>query len=149
MRNRKRKTELRLSKKTIVLAVLSAIMLAAYVALCPQPAFAQDAPFDFSSIIGVLQNIVTWFLLPLAIVWVSWKLLYLAVVVGIFGFDPLNFCTAAGKAAPDYGTLTAEIKIQLVNFIKGICWIGGIFIIFQLVVVLASTIAGVFGEAFG
>lgn len=149
MRNRKRKSELRLSKKTIILAVLSVIMLAVYVTLCPQPAFAQDAPFDFSSIIGILQNIVTWFLLPLAIVWVSWKLLYLAVVVGIFGFDPLNFCTAAGKAAPDYATLTAEIKIQLVNFVKGICWIGGIFIIFQLVVMLASTIAGVFGEAFG
>ena len=149
MRNRKRKNELRLSKKTIALAVLSVIMLTAYVALCPQPAFAQDAPFDFSSIIGILQNIVTWFLLPLAIVWVSWKLLYLAVVVGIFGFDPLNFCTAAGEAAPAYGALVTEIKQQLVNFVKGICWIGGIFIIFQLIVVLASTIAGVFGEAFG
>lgn len=138
-----------LSSKHIIFACLTMLMLIGYVLFCPQPAFAQDAPFDFSSIIGQLQNIVTWFLLPLAIVWVSWKLLYLAVVVGIFGYDPLNYCTAAGEAAPSYSTLMNEIKIQLVNFVKGICWIGGIFIIFQLVVVLASTIAGVFGEAFG
>lgn len=147
--NENKEKQTSLSKRQIIFALISGAVLLLSVLLTPQLAFAQDAPFDFSTIIGQLQGIVTWFLLPLAIVWVSWKLLYLAVVVGLFGYDPLNYCTASGDAAPNYGTLTSEIRAQLVNFVKGICWIGGIFIIFQLVVVLASTIAGVFGEAFG
>lgn len=135
--------------KSIIIALLLSAVLLLGILFCPQSAFAADSPIHFGEIIGQLRNVVTFFLLPLAIVWVSWKLLYLAVVVGLIGFDPLHMVSEDSSTSYSYSTVTGLIKKQAIYFVKGICWIGGIFIIFQVVVIMASTVAGVFGEAFG
>lgn len=140
-----------LNKERLAIA-FSMIALLLFVLLCPQEAYAataaSDDVFSFSGIIGKLQFVVSTFLLPIAIVWVTWKFLYLAVVVGMMGFDPLRMLGSTSKVE-SYETVKGAIRDQAIYFVKGICWIGGIFIIFQLVVILASTIAGVFGTAFG
>lgn len=143
--------EQRNSRKHVAFASLSSVLLLLTILLCPQFAFADSgaaSPFDFSGIIGSLQHIVTTFLLPIAIVWVSWKFLYLAVVVGLIGFDPLRMLGPTSEVQ-SFETVKGAIRDQGVYLVKGICWIGGIFIIFQIVVIAASTIAGVFGTAFG
>lgn len=137
-------------KRTIAAGVLCGLFLAASILFMPESAFADDSPFNFGNIIGELQRIVTVLLLPMAIVFSAWKVLYLAIVVGMFGFDPLNYCPGnKGGDSIDYQTVQEQLKISLVGFFKGLMWIGGIFIIFQLVVVAASAISGVFAEAFG
>lgn len=138
-------------KRTIAAGALCGLFLAASILFMPESAFAADSPFNFGNIIGELQRIVTVLLLPMAIVFSAWKVLYLAIVVGMFGFDPLNYCTGNNNTGDsiDYQTVQEQLKISLVGFFKGLMWIGGIFIIFQLVVVAASAISGVFAEAFG
>lgn len=134
--------------KHYLFAIIGCVLSCLYILLVPNIALAAEGPFDFSFILEALQNVVSWFLLPLAIVWVAWKFVYLAVFVGFIGFDPLHLVPGSNDDAVSYGQITGELKKQALYTIKGLCWIGGIFIIFRIVVIVASSLAGVFGEAF-
>lgn len=135
------------NKRGRFFAVMTAIFLIIAITLSPSIAFAaeSDGIFNFSGIIDQLKWVVTFILLPVAIVFVAWKVLYLALVVGLFGVDPLGY--AGGNLG--YDMLVPKIKNALMGTLYGLCWVGGVFIIFQLVLIVASAITGVFAESFG
>lgn len=129
------------------LGVLSMTTICIAILFSPEAAFARVV--DFVQLIGALQNILTTLLLPIAIVICAWKILYIAVVGGIMGMDPMNVISDQDN---DGAISFADVKIALMahvsGFLKGLMWIGGIFIIFQLVLSVAAMFAKQFADTF-
>lgn len=121
-----------------------AIMLMIF-ALAPDTALAASSSSDsigFSRIISALQAFATYIMLPLGVLIAAWRIIYLAAFCGIAGIDPLNICDG------NVGKWSEELKASISGFVKGLCWIGGIFIIFQFALVCAAGLAGIMEGAF-
>ena len=146
----------RIALITALLFVLALISLV--LALCPDLSFADgrydnlhtDSSYQNASnalfvpeMLSVLNWLVTTFFLPAAIISAAWRILAGAIVGGIMGMDPWTL--RHGMA--DDGVNAQEVKIllfaQLKGFLKGCCWIGGFYIIFEVCVTIAAILINV------
>lgn len=136
----------------IIAAVISVAAICLSILFAPETANAANSGAlpAFQNAVKALQSIVTLLLLPVAIILVAWKMVYIAVFGGILGMDPMNLITDTDK---DGEIGLADVKVSLLNhasgFVKGLCWVGGLFIIFQVVLSLASAFSEVFAQNFG
>lgn len=136
--------------KKLITALCCAVAVCFCILFMPDSAFAASGALPaFQNAIKALQAIVTTLMLPIAIVLVAWKILYIAIVGGIMGMDPMNIITDTDS---DGHIGLADVKVSILahasGFLKGLCWVGGLFIIFQVVLGLASAFAGVFAANF-
>lgn len=133
-----------------------AIVIGSVIATCLTVMFVPDSAFAASGALPAFQNgvkalqaITTALLLPIAVVIVAWKMVYIAVFGGILGMDPMNMITDTDK---DGQIGLADVKVSLIahagGFVKGLAWVGGVFVVFQVVLGLAATFAGVFADNF-
>lgn len=92
-----------------------------------------------STAMGNINKIVSGLLLPIGIAWASWQIIYIALVCGVIGIDPLNLL----GGSLDQDVIWAEVRKRFKNFAFGIAWVAGIWIVFELVLFLVSNLVGV------
>lgn len=104
-----------------------------------------DAPM-FSSMLSTVTDLVNYVFLPIAIVAAGWKIIYLLIFPGLLGTDPFN--QVPDGYSLQWDAIWTLVKYHLTGFFKGLLWIGGIWLLFNLIVgivsVLASNLAIVF-----
>lgn len=100
--------------------------------------------FNTGTAFQALNDIVTYLLLPVGIAWASWQLVYIAVVCGLIGIDPLNLL----GGSLDQDTVWAEVRNRFRNFGYGIAWVAGIWILFEFVLFLVANLANVINTNF-
>ena len=81
--------------------------------------------------------VVTGLLLPVGIVWASWQIVYIALVCGLLGIDPLDLITKDDEDKP-----WEAIKKRFSNFAIGLALVGGIWLIFELVLFVVANFVG-------
>ena len=122
-----------------VLALLFLMLLA------PDLAFADDPPkgVNLTSMIASLKNIVTIVLLPIGILVAGWRIIYLGVFCAMAGIDPLDIMDGGRNSdgSVSAGEAVAAIKQHLGGFAKGLAWVGGIWLVFQLALTVAQMLA--------
>lgn len=121
--------------KEMLLAV-AAIALTA--AMMPTMAMADDA-VGFGMMIESLTNIVNKLLLPIGVLIAAWKIIYIVLVVGLLGIDPLDMMEAGEDNTKNIGDLSSYnimrmVQSQLKGFAYGLLWVGGVWILFQIIV---------------
>lgn len=136
------------------LTVALAVLLATALAMFPEQAFAAPTneikSVGFASIVAVLQDLLTTKLLPIAIVIAGWKILYLALFCGIAGYDPLNqLVDRDADGTVDTADVFPMIKDAFANFARACIWIGGVWILFSILLGFASMFAGQIAQVFG
>lgn len=107
-------------------------------------ALANTSAFNTANAFSALNDIVTYLLLPVGIAWASWQIVYIAVVCGIIGIDPLNLL----GGSLDQDTVWAEVRNRFRNFGYGIAWVAGIWILFEFVLFLVANLANVISSNF-
>lgn len=122
-----------------MVAALTMVFLATPYALADTSAFEVDNAFQ------ALNDIVTYLLLPVGIAWASWQLVYIAVVCGLIGIDPLNLL--GGNLDQDH--VWGEVRNRFRNFAYGIAWVAGIWILFEFVLFLVANLSNVISDNFG
>lgn len=103
------------------------------------PPCAYAADFSFDKVFARLNDVMTYLLLPVGIAWASWQIVYIAVVCGVIGIDPLNLL--GGDL--DQDRVWQEVRGRFRNFGYGIAWVAGIWLLFELVLFLVSQLTGV------
>lgn len=130
--------------------LLMPVLVLVVILLCPDLSFAATQKLAFATIIGQLQKLVTLLLLPLAILINAWRIIYIAVVAGLMGMDPLNMVSDTDNDGEiSSGEVVGAIKGHLMGFFHGLVWIGGLFIVFQVALTLAAMLATSVAEVFG
>ena len=132
-----------------VLAIETVVVLFMVLFVITPLAHADDgeslkSAFDTSSAFGALQTLVTTLFLPLGIAWASWQIVYIAVVCGLIGIDPLNLI--GGNVDQDH--VWAEVRKRFRNFGYGIAWVAGIWLLFEFVLFVVTKFANIIGNAF-
>jgi len=107
--------------------------------------YAYASDFSFDKVFTQLNNIMTYLLLPVGIAWASWQIVYIAVVCGVIGIDPLNLL--GGNMDQDH--VWQEVRGRFRNFGYGIAWVAGIWLLFELVLFLVSSLTGIIAENMG
>ena len=138
----KLKRILRENGKATLLAV-AAIALTA--AIMPTMAMADDA-VGFGAMIESLTNIVNKLLLPIGVLIAAWKIIYIVLVVGLLGIDPLEMMEAGEDNTKNIGDLSSYnimrmVQSQLKGFAYGLLWVGGVWILFQIIVSVVAMFA--------
>lgn len=128
--------------KATLLAV-AAIALTA--AIMPTMAMADDA-VGFGMMIESLTNIVNKLLLPIGVLIAAWKIIYIVLVVGLLGIDPLEMMEAGEDNTKNIGDLSSYnimrmVQSQLKGFAYGLLWVGGVWILFQIIVSVVAMFA--------
>lgn len=128
--------------KAMLLAV-AAIALTA--AIMPTMAMADDA-VGFGVMIESLTNIVNKLLLPIGVLIAAWKIIYIVLVVGLLGIDPLEMMEAGEDNTKNIGDLSSYnimrmVQSQLKGFAYGLLWVGGVWILFQIIVSVVAMFA--------
>ena len=128
--------------KAMLLAV-AAIALTA--AIMPTMAMADDA-VGFGMMIESLTNIVNKLLLPIGVLIAAWKIIYIVLVVGLLGIDPLEMMEAGEDNTKNIGDLSSYnimrmVQSQLKGFAYGVLWVGGVWILFQIIVSVVAMFA--------
>lgn len=128
--------------KATLLAV-AAIALTA--AVMPTMAMADDA-VGFGAMIESLTNIVNKLLLPIGVLVAAWKIIYIVLVVGLLGIDPLEMMEAGDDNTKNIGDLSSYnimrmVQSQLKGFAYGLLWVGGVWILFQIIVSVVAMFA--------
>lgn len=128
--------------KAMLLAV-AAIALTA--AIMPTMAMADDA-VGFGMMIESLTNIVNKLLLPIGVLIAAWKIIYIVLVVGLLGIDPLDMMEAGEDNTKNIGDLSSYnimrmVQSQLKGFAYGLLWVGGVWILFQIIVSVVAMFA--------
>lgn len=128
--------------KAVLLAV-AAIALTA--AVMPTMAMADDA-VGFGAMIESLTNIVNKLLLPIGVLIAAWKIIYIVLVVGLLGIDPLEMMEAGEDNTKNIGDLSSYnimrmVQSQLKGFAYGLLWVGGVWILFQIIVSVVAMFA--------
>lgn len=120
-------------------AMLLAIAAIAFTAaIMPTMAMADDA-VGFGAMIESLTNIVNKLLLPIGVLVAAWKIIYIVLVVGLLGIDPLEMMEAGEDNTKNIGDLSSYnimrmVQSQLKGFAYGLLWVGGVWILFQIIV---------------
>lgn len=130
----------RQTKRVLMAESLLSLVVMAFVAT-PQ---AQAATFSTEQVFNNLNSIITNLLLPVGIAWASWQIVYIAVVCGLIGIDPLNLI--GGNLDQDH--IWAEIRNRFRNFGYGIAWVAGIWLLFEFVISLVSKLTVIISNNF-
>lgn len=135
--------------KATLLAV-AAIALTA--AIMPTMAMADDA-VGFGMMITSLTNIVNKLLLPIGVLVAAWKIIYIVLVVGLLGIDPLEMMEAGEDNTKNIGDLSSYnimrmVQSQLKGFAYGLLWVGGVWILFQIIVSVVAMFANAVSDNF-
>lgn len=138
----KLKRILRENGKATLVAV-AAIALTA--AIMPTMAMADDA-VGFGAMIESLTNIVNKLLLPIGVLIAAWKIIYIVLVVGLLGIDPLEMMESGEDNTKNIGDLSSYnimrmVQSQLKGFAYGLLWVGGVWILFQIIVSVVAMFA--------
>lgn len=133
---RRRGTDPELKRQILRGTAIFAVLCIAY-ALSPMMAWADTG---LASMLQSLQGIVRGILLPLGILIAGARIAYLATFGVIGGIDPLNLM-GKGDSGIQTSEAVDEIKNSLRGFVKGLCWVAGIWILFELILTLAITLA--------
>lgn len=145
----KLKRMVRENGKATLLAV-AAIALTA--AIMPTMAMADDA-VGFGMMIESLTNIVNKLLLPIGVLIAAWKIIYIVLVVGLLGIDPLEMMEAGEDNTKNIGDLSSYnimrmVQSQLKGFVYGLLWVGGVWILFQIIVSVVAMFANAVSDNF-
>lgn len=141
-------TKLKASLASHSIVITSSILIIAWLLFAPSIAYADT--LGFSSIIQQLQYVATVLLLPIAIILCAWRILYIALFGGLLGIDPFNQISDTDiDAQISTSEVWEALKSHFIGFVHGMCWIGGIFIIFQIALTLASVLASTLDANFG
>lgn len=101
--------------------------------------------FQFATLVTGIQNVVNTVLIPLAILWAGWQIIYLAIFCGLIGADPLDMIPEGhrGHGGDDmsWPRVWQEIKLRLSGFARGLAWVAGIWVIFNAVLMIVSFLA--------
>ena len=135
--------------KAMLLAI-AAIALTA--AIMPTMAMADDA-VGFGAMIESLTNIVNKLLLPIGVLVAAWKIIYIVLVVGLLGIDPLEMMEAGEDNTKNIGDLSSYnimrmVQSQLKGFAYGLLWVGGVWILFQIIVSVVAMFANAVSDNF-
>ena len=135
--------------KATLLAV-AAIALTA--AVMPTMAMADDA-VGFGAMIESLTNIVNKLLLPIGVLIAAWKIIYIVLVVGLLGIDPLEMMESGEDNTKNIGDLSSYnimrmVQSQLKGFAYGLLWVGGVWILFQIIVSVVAMFANAVSDNF-
>lgn len=135
--------------KAMLLAI-AAISLTA--AIMPIMAMADDA-VGFGAMIESLTNIVNKLLLPIGVLVAAWKIIYIVLVVGLLGIDPLEMMEAGEDNTKNIGDLSSYnimrmVQSQLKGFAYGLLWVGGVWILFQIIVSVVAMFANAVSDNF-
>ena len=128
--------------KAMLLAI-AAIALTA--TIMPTMAMADDA-VGFGAMIESLTNIVNKLLLPIGVLIAAWKIIYIVLVVGLLGIDPLDMMESGEDSTKNIGDLSSYnimrmVQSQLKGFAYGLLWVGGVWILFQIIVSVVAMFA--------
>lgn len=132
------------------LLAVAAIALTA--AVMPTMAMADDA-VGFGMMIESLTNIVNKLLLPIGVLVAAWKIIYIVLVVGLLGIDPLEMMEAGDDNTKNIGDLSSYnimrmVQSQLKGFAYGLLWVGGVWILFQIIVSVVAMFANAVSDNF-
>lgn len=132
------------------LLAVAAIALTA--AVMPTMAMADDA-VGFGMMIESLTNIVNKLLLPIGVLVAAWKIIYIVLVVGLLGIDPLEMMEAGDDSTKNIGDLSSYnimrmVQSQLKGFAYGLLWVGGVWILFQIIVSVVAMFANAVSDNF-
>ena len=135
--------------KATLLAV-AAIALTA--AVMPTMAMADDA-VGFGAMIESLTNIVNKLLLPIGVLVAAWKIIYIVLVVGLLGIDPLEMMESGEDNTKNIGDLSSYnimrmVQSQLKGFAYGLLWVGSVWILFQIIVSVVAMFANAVSDNF-
>lgn len=135
--------------KAMLLAI-AAISLTS--AIMPTMAMADDA-VGFGAMIESLTNIVNKILLPIGVLVAAWKIIYIVLVVGLLGIDPLEMMEAGEDNTKNIGDLSSYnimrmVQSQLKGFAYGLLWVGGVWILFQIIVSVVAMFANAVSDNF-
>ena len=135
--------------KAMLLAVAA---IALTVAIMPTMAMADDA-VGFGAMIESLTNIVNKLLLPIGVLVAAWKIIYIVLVVGLLGMDPLEMMESGEDNTKNIGDLSSYnimrmVQSQLKGFAYGLLWVGGVWILFQIIVSVVAMFANAVSDNF-
>lgn len=134
-------------------AMLLAIAAIAFTAaIMPTMAMADDA-VGFGAMIESLTNIVNKLLLPIGVLIAAWKIIYIVLVVGLLGIDPLEMMESGEDNTKNIGDLSSYnimrmVQSQLKGFAYGLLWVGGVWILFQIIVSVVAMFANAVSDNF-
>lgn len=125
--------------------LLAITAIAVTAAIMPTIAMADDA-VGFGAMIESLTNIVNKLLLPIGVLVAAWKIIYIVLVVGLLGIDPLEMMEAGDDNTKNIGDLSSYnimrmVQSQLKGFAYGLLWVGGVWILFQIIVSVVAMFA--------
>lgn len=125
--------------------LLAVAVIALMAAIMPTMAMADDA-VGFGMMIESLTNIVNKLLLPIGVLIAAWKIIYIVLVVGLLGIDPLEMMEAGEDNTKNIGDLSSYnimrmVQSQLKGFAYGLLWVGGVWILFQIIVSVVAMFA--------
>lgn len=128
-----------LSRQPIITASIVTMALTVF----PQVAMAADTSTGstpmFSTMLDSITTLVNTVFLPIAIVIAGWKIIYLAIFPGLMSADPFN--QVPDGYSLQWDAIWTLIKYRLTGFFKGVLWIGGIWILFNLIISIVSVLA--------
>ena len=135
--------------KAMLLAIVAISLTAA---IMPTMAMADDA-VGFGAMIESLTNIVNKLLLPIGVLVAAWKIIYIVLVVGLLGIDPLEMMEAGEDNTKNIGDLSSYnimrmVQSQLKGFAYGLLWVGGVWILFQIIVSVVAMFANAVSDNF-
>lgn len=132
--------------------LLAVAAIALTVAIMPTMAMADDA-VGFGAMIESLTNIVNKLLLPIGVLVAAWKIIYIVLVVGLLGIDPLEMMESGEDNTKNIGDLSSYnimrmVQSQLKGFAYGLLWVGGVWILFQIIVSVVAMFANAVSDNF-
>lgn len=135
--------------KAMLLAIMAIALTAA---IMPTMAMADDA-VGFGAMIESLTNIVNKLLLPIGVLVAAWKIIYIVLVVGLLGIDPLEMMESGEDNTKNISDLSSYnimrmVQSQLKGFAYGLLWVGGVWILFQIIVSVVAMFANAVSDNF-
>lgn len=134
--------------KNALLATAAIALAAVFV-----PTMAMAESVGFGMIIEALKEIVDNLLLPIGVLVAAWKIIYIALVVGLLGVDPLEMMEAGDDNTKNIGDLSSYnimrmVRSQLKGFAYGLLWVGGVWILFQIIISVVAMFANAVSDNF-
>lgn len=134
--------------KNALLATAAITLAAVFV-----PTMAMAEPVGFGMMIEALRDIVNNLLLPIGVLVAAWKIIYIALVVGLLGVDPLEMMEAGDDNTKNIGDLSSYnimrmVRSQLKGFAYGLLWVGGVWILFQIIISVVAMFANAVSDNF-
>lgn len=93
----------------------------------------------FATMLDNVTLLVNTVFLPIAIIIAGWKIIYLAIFPGLMSTDPFN--QVPDGYSLQWDAIWTLIKYKLTGFFKGVLWIGGIWMLFNLIISIVSVLA--------